>query len=76
MITLSSGDSGNLTTCLLTKSCHDTLHKVEKIHGCTWVENGFLSLHFWKVKVFGNARISSESRVFSGEQGQTDILKA
>jgi len=30
--------------------------------------------HSWEVKVLGNARFSSDSRVFSGEQGQTDIL--
>lgn len=29
-----------------------------------------------KVKVFGNAKLSSDSRDSSGGQGQTDILKA
>ena len=50
--------------------------KVKKymvVHG---LKSVFVSLHSWKVMVFGNARFSSDSRVFSGEQGPTDILKA
>lgn len=70
MITLSSRDFENLMTCMLIKSFHNPLYKVKK--------NGLkiaFFLHSWKVKVFGYARFSSDS-IFSGEQGQTDILKA
>ena len=50
-----------------------------KSHKTTWLDkvwNGFCCfLCSWKVKVFGNG-FHQDSRVFSGEQGQSDILKA